>query len=94
MVYGYPGRTQQYVLSPAVEYLALRSNPMKIHLRTLRLEVMNREQAKDPSVRIRYASKNANVSNAWKKWQGESRGIINAGTIAKNKPSRSVLQMG
>ncbi|MFY9116798.1 MAG: S46 family peptidase [Bacteroidales bacterium] len=85
MVYGYPGRTQQYVLSPAVEYLALRSNPMKIHLRTLRLEVMNREQAKDPSVRIRYASKNANVSNAWKKWQGESRGIINAGTIAKKQ---------
>ena len=85
MVYGYPGRTQQYVLSPAVEYLALRSNPQKIHLRTLRLEVMNREQAKDQSVRIRYANKNARVSNAWKKWQGESRGIINAGTIAKKK---------
>ena len=85
MVYGYPGRTQQYVLSPAVEYLALRSNPQKIHLRTLRLEVMNREQAKDQAVRIQYASKNASVSNAWKKWQGESRGILNAGTIAKKQ---------
>lgn len=85
MVYGYPGRTQQYVLSPAVEYLALRSNPQKIHLRTLRLEVMNREQAKDQAVRIQYASKNASVSNAWKKWQGESRGILNASTIAKKQ---------
>ncbi|MFA7090075.1 MAG: S46 family peptidase, partial [Bacteroidales bacterium] len=46
---------------------------------------MNREQAKDPAVRIQYSSKNAGVSNAWKKWQGESRGILNAGTIAKKQ---------
>jgi hypothetical protein len=85
MVYGYPGRTQQYVLSPAVDYIANRSNPQKISLRSLRLDVMNREQAKDPAVRIQYSSKNAGVSNAWKKWQGESRGILNAGTIAKKQ---------
>jgi hypothetical protein len=85
MVYGYPGRTQQYVLSPAVDYIANRSNPQKIRLRSLRLDVMNREQAKDPAVRIQYSSKNAGVSNAWKKWQGESRGILNAGTIAKKQ---------
>jgi len=85
MVYGYPGRTQQYVLSPAVDYIANRSNPQKIQLRSLRLDVMNREQAKDPAVRIQYSSKNAGVSNAWKKWQGESRGILNANTIAKKQ---------
>ena len=85
MVYGYPGRTQQYVLSPAVDYLVNHSNPQKIRLRTLRLDVMNREQAKDPAVRIQYSSKNAGVSNSWKKWQGETRGIINAGTIAKKQ---------
>ena len=85
MVYGYPGRTQQYVISPAVDYIANHSNPQKIHLRGLRLDVMNREQAKDPAVRIQYSNKNAGVSNSWKKWQGESRGILNAGTIAKKQ---------
>ncbi len=85
MVYGYPGRTRQYVLSPAVDYIANRSNPQKIRLRSLRLDVMNREQAKDPAVRIQYSSKNAGVSNAWKKWQGESRGILNARTIGKKE---------
>ena len=85
MVYGYPGRTRQYVISPEVDYIANRSNPQKIRLRSLRLDVMNREQAKDPAVRIQYSSKNAGVSNSWKKWQGESRGILNAGTIAKKQ---------
>ncbi|OQB70284.1 MAG: Peptidase S46 [Bacteroidetes bacterium ADurb.Bin139] len=85
MVYGYPGRTRQYILSPEVDYLVNRSNPHKIRLRTLRLDVMNREQAKDAAVRIKYASKNAGVSNSWKKWQGESRGILNAGTIGKKQ---------
>ena len=85
MVYGYPGRTRQYVISPEVDYIANRSNPKKIHLRSLRLDVMNREQAKDPAVRIQYSSKNAGVSNSWKKWQGESRGILNAGTTEKKQ---------
>ena len=85
MVYGYPGRTRQYVISPEVDYIANRSNPQKIRLRSLRLDVMNREQAKDPAVRIQYSSKNAGVSNSWKKWQGESRGILNAGTTGKKE---------
>jgi hypothetical protein len=85
MVYGYPGRTRQYVISTEVDYIANRSNPQKIRLRSLRLDVMNREQAKDPAVRIQYSSKNAGVSNSWKKWQGESRGILNAGTTEKKQ---------
>ncbi|MFI3315497.1 MAG: S46 family peptidase [Rikenellaceae bacterium] len=75
MVYGYPGRTQEYITSDAVEYVAEISNPHKIKLRTLRLDVMNSYQSKDARVRIMYANKNASVSNAWKKWQGEMRGI-------------------
>ena len=92
MVYGYPGRTQQYVLSQAVDYLANRSNPQKIRLRALRLEVMKREQAKDQAVRIQYSNKNASVSNAWKKWQGESRGILNANTIGKKREFERLFQ--
>lgn len=93
MVYGYPGRTQQYVLSSAVDYIANHSNPQKIHLRTLRLEVMNREQAKDQAVRIQYSNKNAGVSNSWKKWQGESRGILNANTIGKKQEFERLFQV-
>ena len=81
MVYGYPGRTQEYVLSPAVDYIANVSNPVKIRLRTLRLDIMNNYQSKDQAVRIQYSNKNAGVSNAWKKWQGESLGLERLGTL-------------
>ena len=76
MVYGFPGRTNEYLFSDAVKYTAEKSNPHKIALRTLRLDIQNREMAKDQAVRIKYASKNASVSNAWKKWQGEAKGIF------------------
>ncbi len=76
MVYGFPGRTNEYLISDAVKYTAEKSNPHKIALRTLRLNIQNREMSKDQAVRIKYASKNASVSNAWKKWQGEAKGIF------------------
>ena len=76
MVYGFPGRTNEYLFSEAVKYTALTSNPHKIALRTLRLNIQREEMSKDQAVRIKYASKNASVSNAWKKWQGEAKGIL------------------
>ena len=76
MVYGFPGSTREYLFSDAVKYTALISNPHKIALRTLRLDIQRKEMNKDQAVRIKYASKNAGVSNAWKKWQGEAKGIL------------------
>lgn len=85
MVYGNPGRTMQYVVSDAIDYAVNRGNPAKIKMRTMRLEIMNAEQAKDPATRIAYAAKNARVSNQWKKWQGESKGLARWGTLDKKR---------
>ena len=85
LVYGFPGRTNEYLMSHAVDYTANVSNPHKIKLRTLRLDIQNREMEKSQAVRIQYASKNANVSNSWKKWQGERKGIIKMNTIENKR---------
>lgn len=84
-VYGFPGRTYQYLHSEAVRYIEEKSDPHKVNLRTLRLNIMNRAQAADPKVRIQYAAKNASVSNAWKKWQGEMKGVKRLGTVEKKQ---------
>ena len=84
-VYGYPARTYAYLFSDAVKYLAERGNPAKIHLRTLRLDIMKTEMAKDPEIRIKYAAKQASVANAWKKWQGELNGVLRLKTVDKKK---------
>ncbi len=80
-IYGFPGRTQEYIHSEGVRYIEEIGDPHKIHLRTLRLDIMNKYQAQSQKVRIQYSSKNAGVSNAWKKWQGEVKGIRKMKTV-------------
>ncbi|MBQ8809383.1 MAG: S46 family peptidase [Bacteroidales bacterium] len=80
-IYGFPGRTQEYIHSEGVRYIEEIGDPHKIHLRTLRLDILNKYQAQSQKVRIQYSSKNANVSNAWKKWQGEVKGIRKMKTV-------------
>ena len=85
MIYGFPGNTQEYVTADAVEYVAKIANPMKIALRTIRLDIISEAQAKDVATRIAYAAKHANIANAWKKWQGESLGLERLGTAEKKR---------
>lgn len=75
MVYGFPGTTQEYIHSEAVRYIGEVSDPLKIDLRTRRLQVQKKYMSASQDIRIRYSSKNASVANAWKKWQGESKGL-------------------
>lgn len=84
-VYGFPGRTYQYLHSEAVRYIQDKSDPHKVNLRTIRLNIMNDAMAQNPGVRIQYAAKNAGVSNAWKKWQGEMKGLKRLGTVDKKR---------
>lgn len=84
-VYGFPGRTYQYLHSKAVRYIQEKSDPHKVKLRTIRLNIMNEAMAQDQAVRIKYAAKNASVSNAWKKWQGEMKGLKRLGTVGKKQ---------
>ena len=85
MVYGFPGSTREYLFSDAVKYTAYTSNPHKIALRTLRLNIQKEEMNKDQAVRIKYASKQAGVANAWKKWQGEAKGLIKNNAVANKQ---------
>ena len=85
MIYGFPGNTQEYITADAVEYVANESNPMKIALRTIRLDIISKAQSKDVATRIAYAAKHANIANAWKKWQGESLGLERLKTADKKE---------
>ncbi len=74
-VYGCPGSTQEYVHSEDVRYIQDVSDPEKIALRTIRLNLMKKYMDQSQAVRIQYSSKYASVANAWKKWQGEEKGL-------------------
>ena len=92
MIYGFPGNTQEYILSDAVDYIVHRSDPMKIRIRTERLDRINAAQEKDPAMRIMYAAINAGISNAWKKWQGEALGLTRLNTVASKQEYERAFQ--
>ena len=74
-VFGYPGRTSQYLPAAAVMLITEVSNPQRVMLRGTRLEIFKHYSQNDPLVRIQYAVKDARVANAWKKMAGETKGI-------------------
>jgi len=75
LVFGYPGRTQEYLPSQAIQQIMQQGDPDKIKIRDIKLGILAADMDKDPKVRIQYAAKYANTSNAWKKWQGEVKGL-------------------
>lgn len=75
MVYGFPGRTTRYLTSDAVSLVTEKENPMGIRLRTRILEIYEEDMRGSDQVRIQYAAKHARISNAWKRWMGENRGL-------------------
>ena len=81
-VYGCPGSTREYIHSAEVDYIANVSDPEKIGIRTTRLQLMKKHMDMSQAVRIQYSSKYAGVANAWKKWQGEEKGIKKMKTVA------------
>lgn len=78
MVYGFPGTTEQYLPAVAVAHITSDQYPIRIDIRTQRLEVIDRHMAANDTIRIRYASKQSSIANGWKKWQGALHGLERA----------------
>ena len=85
MVYGFPGRTQEYLSSYAVDMIMNESDPLKVSLREKRLNIMNVDMLQSDAVRIAYASKFQSVANYYKKWMGEMNGLKKYDAVAKKQ---------
>ena len=75
MVYGFPGRTQEYLFSDAVKMTMNESDPVKVALREKRLGIMQQFMKADDATRIAFAANYASIANYWKKWMGEMNGL-------------------
>ena len=75
MVYGFPGTTQEYISSTQLGQIYKISDPVRIDIRTRKLNIWSEAMAADRDVFLKYTSKRATIANGWKKWQGELRGL-------------------
>lgn len=85
MIFGFPGRTTEYLPSEAVNQIMTVNDPAKILVRDKALAVIDKYMRADEAIKIQYASKYAGIANAWKKWQGEVSGLTNTNAVAKKQ---------
>src|SRR5690606_29455813 len=75
----------EYLPADAIAQTVQKINPEAIAIREAALKVIDAYMKADNQIRIQYASKQARIANAWKKWQGENLGIEKSGAIAIKK---------
>ena len=92
MIYGFPGRTFEYVTSNHIDYILNKSNPAKIKMRDTSLEIIGEAMKKDKKTNIQYAAKQSRISNAWKKWIGQSKGLKELNAIEKKQEQEELFK--
>ena len=75
MVFGYPGRTQEYLTAVEMDQLVNVENARRVEVRDVLLSIMDEEMRADAAVQLKYASKYARIANGWKKWIGQIEGV-------------------
>lgn len=85
LVFGFPGRTDEYLPAVAMEQRVNVLNPIRIGIRDKSLAILDEAMRNNPEARIQYASKQARIANGWKKWIGESQGIKATDGISRRK---------
>ncbi len=85
MVFGFPGRTDQYLHSEAINMTQHTLNPERVAIRDRSLAIIDEAMRKDTLVKIQYASKQSRISNYWKKWRGESLGLERSQAIKERQ---------
>ncbi len=75
MIFGYPGRTQEYLTAVEMDQLVNVENARRVEIRDVLLSIMDAEMRADAAVQLKYASKYARIANGWKKWIGQIEGV-------------------
>ncbi len=89
MVYGFPGKTQEYLTSYAVDLLMNQQDPIRVKLRETRLNIMEVDMKKNDTIRLMYTNRYAGVANGYKKWTGEMIGLKKSNASNKKKAFES-----
>lgn len=85
MVFGFPGRTTQYLQSAAVQQIMEVNDPAKIAIREKALAVIDGYMRNNEQIKIQYAAKYAGIQNSYKKWQGEVLGLTSTNALGKKE---------
>lgn len=83
MLMGYPGTTNEYLPSFAVAATQDVYDPIVVSARGKSIDIIKERMRADKAVMIKYTSKVASLANAWKKLDGERRGLAAKRVVEK-----------
>jgi len=83
MVYGFPGSTEQHLVSGHLKYIIEKERPARISMREKSLSVIDAAMRSSDAIRIKYAAKQARIANGYKKWIGQVGGLKELGAVDK-----------
>lgn len=83
MVYGFPGSTDQHFPSEKLGFYMDVERPARIAMRQASLDLIKPAMNNSDEIRIKYASKQASIANAWKKWIGQIGGLKELNALDK-----------
>ena len=76
MIMGFPGSTSRYLTGDEVKQRMFHQNEPRIAMRDVTLNIIREEMAKSEDIAIRYANKQARISNYWKNSIGMNKAIV------------------
>ncbi len=83
MVFGFPGKTTEYLPSAAVAQIMNVTDPAKVSIRAKALGIMDEYMRNSEEIKIQYATKYAKMENYHKKWSGEMIGLKISDAVGK-----------
>lgn len=75
MIMGFPGNTERYMTSYGVQMALELHNQTVVDIRDKKLSIMMEDMQADDAIRIKYSSKYARISNYWKYFIGQTKGL-------------------
>ena len=75
MIFGFPGSTDRYLTSYGVEEALKITNPTIVEIRDKKLKIIGDGMRSSEKIRIQYAAKHSQISNYWKYFIGQSKGL-------------------
>jgi hypothetical protein len=91
MIMGYPGSTDRFLNSDGVKLALDIEQPARVKVRGEKLDVMKEHMDADDAVRIKYASKHAQVANYWKYFIGQQKGLKNQHVFDRKQKQEAAL---
>lgn len=89
MVYGFPGTTEQHVVSNYLKFIMEKERPARIAMREKSLSVIDAGMRSSDEIRIKYSAKQASIANGWKKWIGQIDGLRRMDAVSVKQGSES-----